>query len=228
LDYFFIIFIVFILPISFLVGLGFLIKFLTIKGIIKPYAQRKGARGENRVFSAIEAAGLYKNALRNLYLRKNDGTTTEIDSLVICTKGIIVFEFKNYSGKVYGHTNKKQWKQYFPRSPQMYPLYNPVWQNYGHIQAIKEVLSDKPDIRYISVILFADDCVLKITEHNIDPLAVIISHIWQTKRILTSITNGDYPDCLTSEQIEEVKNTLLSNQATDEEKALHVDNIKKA
>jgi hypothetical protein len=224
-DYFFLIFIVFIIPVSFLVGLGFLIKFLTVKGIIKPYAQRKGNKGESRVFSAIEAAGLADYAVRNLYLLKNDGTTTEIDSLVICSKGIIVFEVKNYGGRVYGHTNKKQWKQYFPRSPRMFPLLNPLWQNYGHIQTVKEILCDKPDIRYISVILFADDCVLKITKHNIDPLHTIISHIGYTRTILKSITEGHYPDCLTSELMDEVRDALIKRQATEVQKSLHIEYV---
>ena len=41
--------------------------------------------------------------LRNVYLPKENGQTSEIDLLYITEKGIFVFESKNYSGWIFGN-----------------------------------------------------------------------------------------------------------------------------
>ena len=197
-------------------------------GSFRSYKLSKGEIGEERVYNAIESAALTNiHILRNVYLRKDDGTTTEIDILVICQKGILVFEVKNYGGKVYGRSDKKEWKQYFPKSPKAFPLYNPIWQNHGHIKAIKKIIPFNIDIRYFSVILFNDYCGLHITKYNIDPKTIIISYIGQTKSILYSINDGDFPDCLSSAQVDEIKDIIVSNQASEEEIWNHIKNIDK-
>lgn len=40
--------------------------------------------------------------MTNLYLPKEDGSTTEIDLIMLSETGILVFESKNYSGWIFG------------------------------------------------------------------------------------------------------------------------------
>lgn len=58
----------------------------------------KGNYGEYLTFLSLEKLDVFKRLLVNVYLPKDDGTTTEIDLIMICHTGIYVFESKNYSG----------------------------------------------------------------------------------------------------------------------------------
>ena len=60
-----------------------------------------GQRGEKlteRELKLVSLFGRKGKTLRNLYVPKDDGTTSEIDVIYITQKGIFVFESKNYSG----------------------------------------------------------------------------------------------------------------------------------
>ena len=75
-----------------------------------------GKLGEHICYSIIknyEKIGC--KILRNLYLPKYNGETTEIDMLMISTKGIFVFECKNYKGWIFGNAGRKYWYQTLPK-----------------------------------------------------------------------------------------------------------------
>ena len=67
--------------------------------------------------------------LFNVYIPRGNGETTEIDVLMICSKGIFVFESKNYNGWIFGSESQKYWYQTFPagrgRSHKEH-FYNPI------------------------------------------------------------------------------------------------------
>lgn len=46
--------------------------------------------------------------LFNAYIPKENNETTEIDVLMICRKGLFVFESKNYSGWIFGNEKQKK------------------------------------------------------------------------------------------------------------------------
>lgn len=60
--------------------------------------------------------------------------TAQIDHLVLSVYGIFVIETKSYQGWIFGTTTRQNWTQVLYRRKE--PLYNPVWQNYGHMKAI--------------------------------------------------------------------------------------------
>lgn len=85
------------------------------------------------------------------------GKTTEIDMIMICEYGIIVFEVKNYKGTIYGTHDEQYWTQYF-RTADNQRFINPIKQNEYHISALKEFCSEK----LFSVILFPNyDCDIR-------------------------------------------------------------------
>ena len=51
--------------------------------------------------------------LFNVYIPKESGETTEIDVLMLCSKGLFVFESKNYSGWIFGSMNSEIWAKTF-------------------------------------------------------------------------------------------------------------------
>ena len=52
--------------------------------------------------------------LKNIYIPKEDGGTSEIDLLFITPKGIFVIESKNYSGWIFGDEYSQYWTQSLP------------------------------------------------------------------------------------------------------------------
>lgn len=63
-----------------------------------------GSYGEKlteRELKLVKLFGRKGKTLRNVYVPKDDGSTSEIDLLYITQKGIFVFESKNYSGWIF-------------------------------------------------------------------------------------------------------------------------------
>ena len=117
----------------------------------------KGRLGEYLTFKYLkifEKQGA--KFLFNVYVPKEDGETSEIDVLMLCSKGVFVFESKNYSGWIFGSEDKKNWCQTLPqgkgKSNKEY-FYNPVMQNRSHIKHLKALLGDVP---VHSVIVFSE------------------------------------------------------------------------
>jgi hypothetical protein len=71
----------------------------------------KGNYGEFLTFGFLEKLQGDHKLLTNIYVPKDDGTTTEIDLLMITKTGIYVFESKNYSGWIFGDEKNKNWTQ---------------------------------------------------------------------------------------------------------------------
>lgn len=133
-----------------------------------------GSRGEYLTFKALkkhEENGA--KFLFNLYLPKSGEETTEIDVLMIHTKGIFVFESKNYSGWIFGSDNQKMWTQTLPqgKGSRKEHFLNPIWQNKLHIKCLKEFL--KTDIPIHSVIVFSERCELKKITLNSSEVKVV-------------------------------------------------------
>ena len=118
-----------------------------------------GIYGEFLTFVALEKLPGCNKILTNLYIPKDDGTTTEIDLLMLHQTGIYVFESKNYSGWIFGNEKSKTWTQTLGRGKKN-KFFNPIWQNKGHIRALGKLLSDV-DSTFYSYIVFSERCKLK-------------------------------------------------------------------
>ena len=70
-----------------------------------------GEHGEKlteRELKFIRLLGRKGKILRNVYIPKDNGETTEIDIVYITQKGIFVIESKNYSGWIFGNEKDQQ------------------------------------------------------------------------------------------------------------------------
>ena len=121
----------------------------------------QGARGEYRTSQILETATFENKLLFNCYIPNRSGDKTELDIIMISTKGIYVVENKNYSGWIFGDEQSKNWcetlkgKKFF--------FYNPVKQNKSHIKNLEKVLNIGED-KYISLITFNKNAILKKVE----------------------------------------------------------------
>ena len=59
--------------------------------------QKRGQRGEEKVYDTLEKLDGHKAVIRNCYLPTQRGDTTEVDLILIHESGIYVIESKNYS-----------------------------------------------------------------------------------------------------------------------------------
>lgn len=95
----------------------------------------------------------------------------------VATKaGIIVLEVKDYSGWIFGNEHQKYWTQILAFGKEKHRFYNPVMQNYGHIQAIRQCLPNNPDIPIFSVIVFFGNSEFKNVTCNADNTFIIYPH----------------------------------------------------
>ena len=153
---------------------------------IHPGNDRLGPYGEfltaKKAINASKATTTYFKILNNLYVKSKNGST-EIDVLMIHETGIYVFESKNFSGQIYGEYKQKKWLQCLENERNHF--YNPVWQNEGHIAALKNLLGE--ELPYISIIVFSERCELKEVPDN--KTDMIILKRYSLERILISEFN---------------------------------------
>lgn len=144
--------------------------------------QAKGAAGEQLIASALQKEirrGLDGYILNNIYLPKQGGGTSEIDILLISSKGLFVIESKNYIGFIFGDDRRKNWtvslyagKDWLGfKQTQKYRFYNPVWQNRGHIKALRNTIGAAYPV--YSVIVFSDRGDLMNIRYNSAESAIL-------------------------------------------------------
>lgn len=163
--------------------------------------------------------------LFNIYVPKEDGETSEIDVLMICKKGVFVFESKNYSGWIFGNENQKNWYQTLPsgkgRSHKEH-FYNPIMQNRSHIKHLKAFLNEQIPMR--SIIVFSDRCTLKSVQIHSNDISVI--NRYNIASVVSDICNQIPNDLLTDNDIAEIYNKLYPyTQVGEIAKLQHVANI---
>ena len=133
-------------------------------------SQSTGANAEDTVAAIASKAlakGLYGYVLQNVYVPRQDSGTSEIDVLLLSTKGIFVFESKDFAGWIFGRGNQKNWtvtlyagKDWFGfKHTEKHHFYNPVRQNQSHIKTLRYYL-DTPAPMY-SVVVFSNRSELK-------------------------------------------------------------------
>jgi restriction system protein len=131
---------------------GFLIGF-AIKSSYR-YSIRTGQnRGEASVQRIITTnfPPPHYHLLNNITVPFRDGTT-QIDHILVSTKGIFVIETKNYSGWIFGDENSKQWTQVLYKVKSRFQ--NPIRQNFLHVKVIEELLDFLPKGQIHSVVVF--------------------------------------------------------------------------
>ncbi len=134
---------------------------LAIMALLVPFwPSIKGAYGEYQVRRRIASldSDQYR-VINNLLIKLEDGKTSQVDHVVISHFGIFVIETKNYSGWITGDERSEYWTQTIFRSKRRF--LNPIWQNHGHIKALKEVLEEFDDLQYIPVVVFSGKAELK-------------------------------------------------------------------
>lgn len=105
----------------------------------------KGNINEFEIYEMLNELSFYKKILKNIYVPVGNNRTSEIDIVMICTKGILVIESKNFNGKIYGKFDSKYWTL-FHINRKKYRIYNPILQNDTHVDSVVKDLSIEKSI----------------------------------------------------------------------------------
>ena len=90
--------------------------------------------------------------LHDILIEGKDGYTSQIDMILIDSRGLFVVEAKMYpDANIYGDGNKSKW--YYYNHGQKYEIYSPIIQNQKHITYLKSFLKDFGDVPCFSMIL---------------------------------------------------------------------------
>jgi len=179
--------------------------------------KQKGKRGEKLVAGRLRR-GLPEEylILNDIYLPLPDGTTTQIDHVVVSQYGVFVVETKTYSGWIFGDEKSKEWTQSIYRKKSRFQ--NPMRQNYKHICALSDNLGiDKS--YFIGVVAFTGECTFKTDM----PDGVVYS-----RRAADYIRSCNTPRIKAS-QVDELADAIAEWQGTvsEERKSSHVANLRK-
>lgn len=127
---------------------------------------RSGKRGERIV--AKELAKLKKKdniIINDLLIPTSNGRTSQIDHVVISTRGIFVIETKNHAGRISGGEHAQYWQQHL--SSQSRTLYNPLLQNRSHLRAIRRLLPKLDAEIFSTMVVFTEAWRLDIKAEEI-------------------------------------------------------------
>lgn len=182
-----------------------------------------GRRGEKltaRELKLVRFMGRDGKILRNVYIPKDNGETSEIDVMYITQKGIFVIESKNYSGWIFGDEKSRYWTVMLPNK-QKNKLYNPIFQNRTHIRWLSEYLQQ--EIPFFSLIVFSERCELKkVTVESTDVRVLKRDRIYANVRDIWD----NVPDVLTAEEVQALYDRLKPLTEVDEAtKQAHIDTI---
>ena len=146
-----------------------------------------GKRGEEETAEILENLPGCRFILRNVYVPKVSGGTTEIDLIMLHKKGIFVVENKNYSGVILGSDRQERWTQlrFRGRERTERTFFSPVLQNDLHIRHLRRLLEDAGwgRVPVYSLITFNSRAVLK--KARVNSPGVIVTEAGKAGRRIT-------------------------------------------
>jgi len=192
--------------------------FLILKLFQLPWVKGKVAEWMFARFIRFQLPKDTYHILNDIALRLPDGSTTQIDHIIVSRYGIFVIELKNYQGWIFGDPNAPNWTQVFGPK-RKYPFQNPLRQNYRHIKALAE-LTEIPENLFISVIAFVGGCTLK-TRDKLPPHVV---YTGGAAAYIRSHKETRIPDNQVMEMYETIRSWNTHSNVSNRE---HIDNIKR-
>lgn len=116
--------------------------------------------GEGKVRQLLTAKFKSPNyhLLNNITLPYENGTT-QIDHILVSTKGVFVIETKHYSGWIFAGEKSPYWAQVIYKFRNKFN--NPIHQNYRHVKALRDLLDFLPKEHIHSTVVFTGTAVFK-------------------------------------------------------------------
>lgn len=196
------------------------------KNNFKDTSEDLGIMGEFLIENELyEINEVYGKVVHNIYLPKEDGTSTEIDLVYITQHGIYVIESKNYNGWLFGNYNNKFWTVTYKTGLKQ-SLYNPIWQNNTHIKYLKNFLPDINKNAFFSIVVFSNTVEIKNLYNNFNITKTNVVNLFNLKDLIHS--NAMYNKNILSQlNVDQIATYLYTNygNVNDAVKYNHINNI---
>lgn len=166
--------------------------------------QIKGFIGELKVNLRLRLLGKKFVIIPNVMLENPNGSTSQIDHLVISEYGIFVIETKNYAGWIMGCDKADDWQQIIFKEKHYFR--NPIKQNLSHIYALKNVLSDYHNVKYYPIVVFVGNATLKRLN--------VSQPVIYANRLRATIKQNCINKCLSLEDVQIIKQRLQSSDVS--------------
>lgn len=138
------------------------------------YSENIGEQLVNKILNKHFAKEEY-HLLKNVTLPISGGTT-QIDHVLVSTKGVFVIETKHYSGWIFGSPKQQKWTQTIFKVKNKFQ--NPIYQNYKHIKELNRYFDFVPERSFKSIIVFTGDAKFKTQmPENVLYSDNLVSHI---------------------------------------------------
>ena len=125
---------------------------ISLFGVFLRTPYMRGKIGEWRISLLLKNVTKdYDSKVINDVVIEVEGKSSQIDHVLIDRSGIYVIETKNYSGRIYGSYDDKNWTQVLVFGHRKNKLYNPILQNKVHMYRLMEVLGIKNNIHSLVV-----------------------------------------------------------------------------
>ncbi|MGV6825949.1 MAG: nuclease-related domain-containing protein [bacterium] len=96
--------------------------------------------------------------MNHITLHLKDGTT-QVDHILVSRFGVFVIETKDYRGWIFASTNQANWTQVMYK--RKFKFQNPIFQNFGHVQAVQSLLDFLPHDNIYSAVVFTGEAEFK-------------------------------------------------------------------
>lgn len=185
----------------------------------KPKVQptRIGELGEHKINIQLDQLPKGCKSVSDLMVANPKSRTgySQIDHVLITPQGIFVIETKNYNGEIKGTRDNKSWTV-----SNRFKMYNPFMQNYGHIQAIKSLLPDYQENRYISLVSFTMRCRFRVDPelrkiHSDELIVYDVELSEYIQRKMNRIQAEKTEPVLTESDIQKIYSSLKEANITD-------------
>lgn len=133
-------------------GIGFALGYIR-KGLVEHQGEGLIRRLLTKEFNSPEY-----HLLNNLTLPEGGGTT-QVDHVLVSTRGVFVIETKDYSGWIFASERSAKWTQVIYKTKNSFQ--NPLHQNYKHTKVIQNILDFLPQDVIHSVVVFTGSAEFK-------------------------------------------------------------------
>jgi len=162
----------------------------------------KGLLGESLTELLINnQIDIYKKVIRDVKIPTENGKTTQIDNILITTKGIFVIENKNWNAIVKNDPNGNWYE--ISGGKRIDLNQNPIKQNKYHIDNLKKVLKKENDNLFFSIVVLGYNATkdLDIDEEKEN---VKIIHIYEITNTIINILLSTEEILLSHEEIDQI------------------------
>ena len=127
--------------------------------------------------------------INDIMIKTKDGSTHQIDHVVISKYGIFVIETKQYKGYRKGNDYDKRWLR--KNGKKKIYVNNPLHQNYGHVKSLEEILN-LPEEKFISLVCIPSRATVSVKSNNVTRIYDLIDKITSYKEDIIENSNELY------------------------------------